>query len=100
MPRVRASDYDDKKLKRDDSKKNENVMRSEWQTWHMNGTRCPKGTVPIRRSSERDVLRAKSLFHFGKKQQKRQLKQRTTTNSRSEPPDVVSGNGHEVYIST
>ncbi|KAI3897564.1 hypothetical protein MKW92_023633, partial [Papaver armeniacum] len=39
-----------------------------WQTWHRRGDNCPKGTVPIRRSSVADVLRAKSLYHFGKKQ--------------------------------
>jgi hypothetical protein len=50
------------------------------------------GTVPIRRSAVHDVLRAKSLFHFGKKQRKVRL------TSSTEAPDVVSGNGHEVYI--
>ncbi|CAN1233899.1 hypothetical protein LINPERPRIM_LOCUS4037 [Linum perenne] len=53
--------------------------------WHRNGTRCPKGTVPIRRSSVNDVLRAKSLFDFGKKQ------------SRS-PLPLSRGNGHEVHV--
>ncbi|CAN1233897.1 hypothetical protein LINPERPRIM_LOCUS4037 [Linum perenne] len=56
-----------------------------WQMWHRNGTRCPKGTVPIRRSSVNDVLRAKSLFDFGKKQ------------SRS-PLPLSRGNGHEHAI--
>ncbi|KAL0736289.1 hypothetical protein Bca4012_012499 [Brassica carinata] len=41
-----------------------NVLESAWQMWHVNGMRCPKGTVPIRRNN---VLRAKSLFDFGKK---------------------------------
>ena len=66
-------------------------IRSAWQMWHKNGTRCPKGTVPIRRSTVHDVLRAKSLFDFGKKQRRFPL-----TRRRSDAPDVVSGNGHEV----
>ncbi|XP_047313237.1 uncharacterized protein LOC124916548 [Impatiens glandulifera] len=65
-----------------------------WQTWHENGQRCPKGTVPVRRSTVADVLRAKSLYNFGKK----------TRNSfplslRPDPPEVLdSGNGHEHAI--
>ncbi|KAE8684228.1 translational activator GCN1-like [Hibiscus syriacus] len=66
----------------------------QWQTWHRNGTRCPKGTVPIRRSSVHDVLRAKSLFHFGKKQRRLVDPARR----RADAPDIVSGNGHEHAI--
>ncbi|KAL2227828.1 uncharacterized protein LOC105161161 [Sesamum indicum] len=65
------------------------------QTWHQDGRRCPKGTVPIRRSTVHDVLRAKSLYDFGKK------KSRYTppaAGRRPEAPDVVSGNGHEHAI--
>lgn len=70
------------------------IIEGAWQMWHRNGTRCPKGTVPIRRSSVHDVLRAKSLFDFGKKQTRIPLARR------SDAPDVVSGNGHEVgYLS-
>ncbi|KAJ4721118.1 Protein of Unknown Function (DUF239) [Melia azedarach] len=68
------------------------IIEGAWQMWHRNGTRCPKGTVPIRRSSVHDVLRAKSLFDFGKKQTRIPLARR------SDAPDVVSGNGHEHAI--
>ncbi|XP_025013627.2 uncharacterized protein LOC8258664 [Ricinus communis] len=68
--------------------------RGAWQMWHRNGTRCPKGTVPIRRSKMHDVLRANSLFDFGKKQQHRSI----SLARRTDPPDVVSGNGHEHAI--
>ncbi|KAK8468761.1 hypothetical protein PHAVU_006G106900 [Phaseolus vulgaris] len=61
------------------------------QEWHRNGTLCPKGTVPIRRSTVHDVLRAKSLFDFGKKRRRFSL-------ARSDAPDVVTGNGHEHAI--
>ncbi|XP_058738703.1 protein neprosin-like [Vicia villosa] len=64
-----------------------------WQMWHQNGTRCPKGTVPVRRSTVHDVLRAKSLYDYGKKQRRSPL-----LNRHSEPPEVVSSNGHEHAI--
>ncbi|XP_073222213.1 protein neprosin isoform X2 [Cicer arietinum] len=64
-----------------------------WQMWHKNGTRCPKGTVPIRRSTVHDVLRANSLYEFGKKQRRSSFLLR-----RADAPDVVSGNGHEHAI--
>jgi len=63
-----------------------------WQTWHLNGTRCPKGTVPIRRSTVHDVLRAKSLYDFGKKRSRL-----VPLSRRNDAPDVLSANGHEVY---
>lgn len=76
--------------KSNNTSKNAQVVKGAWQMWHRNGTRCPKGTVPIRRSSVDDVLRAKSLYDFGKKQRKFGLARR------ADAPDVVSGNGHEV----
>ncbi|QCE07479.1 hypothetical protein DEO72_LG9g2499 [Vigna unguiculata] len=64
-----------------------------WQTWHLNGTRCPKGTVPIRRSTVHDVLRAKSLYDFGKKRSRL-----VPLSRRNDAPDVLSANGHEHAI--
>ncbi|KAF9610037.1 hypothetical protein IFM89_019765 [Coptis chinensis] len=78
--------------------KEENVMKNyngsehAWQMWHQSGDKCPKGTVPIRRSSVHDVLRAKSLYHYGKKPTRLHLDRRV------DAPDVVSGNGHEHAI--
>ncbi|KAJ4845079.1 hypothetical protein Tsubulata_039393 [Turnera subulata] len=79
-----------------DAKKggNDQEMKGAWQMWHRNGTRCPKGTIPVRRSSVHDVLRAKSLFDFGKKQRRSSI----ALDRRSDAPDVVSGNGHEHAI--
>ncbi|XP_038878456.1 uncharacterized protein LOC120070684 isoform X2 [Benincasa hispida] len=62
------------------------------QTWRVNGTRCPKGSIPVRRSTVNDVLRSKSLFDFGKK------KRPILLDRRIDAPDVVSGNGHEHAI--
>ncbi|XP_010549645.1 PREDICTED: uncharacterized protein LOC104820761 isoform X2 [Tarenaya hassleriana] len=69
-----------------------NVTEGAWQMWHVNVTRCPKGTVPIRRSTLHDVLRANSLFDFGKKSR------RVDLNRRSQISDVIGTNGHEHAI--
>ncbi|KAK4433126.1 hypothetical protein Salat_1074800 [Sesamum alatum] len=68
------------------------------QTWHQDGRRCPKGTVPIRRSTVHDVLRAKSLYDFGKKKSRYTTPAAEKAGRRPEAPDVVSGNGHEHAI--
>ncbi|CAN8300494.1 unnamed protein product [Cochlearia groenlandica] len=81
------------KERNDDVKKQEaNVLESAWQMWHVNGTWCPKGTVPIRRNTLKDVMRAKSLFDFGKKRRSVDL------DRRSEKPDALGTNGHEHAI--
>ncbi|MED6160914.1 hypothetical protein PIB30_055754 [Stylosanthes scabra] len=72
------------------------VGREEWQMWHLNGTQCPKGTVPIRRSRVNDVLRAKYLYHYGKKQPRFPFS--GLHRRRTDAPDVISGNGHEHAI--
>ncbi|CAK8572255.1 unnamed protein product [Lathyrus sativus] len=72
------------------------VRRDVWQMWHRNGTRCPKGTVPIRRSTVHDVLRAKSLYDYGKKQRTQiPLVRRSDA---PEPDILAAGNGHEHAI--
>ncbi|VFQ62589.1 unnamed protein product [Cuscuta campestris] len=73
---------------------NHSGMGAVQQLWHQRGLRCPKGTVPIRRSTVDDVLRAKSLYDYGKKQQRRYA----PLARRADAPDVVSGNGHEHAI--
>jgi len=68
-------------------------IEEAWQMWHLNRTVCPKGTVPIRRSTVHDVLRAKSLYDYGKKRSSDPLSRR------NDAPDVLSANGHEVLPS-
>ena len=89
---LKENDEMNRNNKNEDQVKMNMNLKGAWQMWHTNGTRCPKGTVPIRRSTVHDVLRAKSLFDFGKKQRKFDL------HRRSDAPDVVSGNGHEVLL--
>ncbi|KAG6404688.1 hypothetical protein SASPL_136941 [Salvia splendens] len=63
--------------------------------WHQKGQLCPKGTVPVRRSSMQDVLRAKSLYNFGKKSAQFLPLAATTTGGGAAVPNIA-GNGHEV----
>lgn len=37
------------------------------QLWRQTGESCPEGTVPIRRTTEQDILRASSVQRFGRK---------------------------------
>uniref|UniRef100_A0A1J3D8P3 Neprosin PEP catalytic domain-containing protein n=1 Tax=Noccaea caerulescens TaxID=107243 RepID=A0A1J3D8P3_NOCCA len=81
------------KERSDDVREEEaNVLEGAWQMWHVNGTWCPKGSVPIRRNTMKDVLRAKSLFDFGKKRRSIDLHRRTET------PETLGSNGHEHAI--
>ena len=45
---------------------NESFRSNLFQVWQKSG-RCPKGTIPIRRVGEEDLLRANSFKNFGKK---------------------------------
>ncbi|KAL2941241.1 DNA-directed RNA polymerase subunit beta [Bienertia sinuspersici] len=92
-PKMRMVKIDGEKEGNRKNGKEEIVRELEWQMWHLNGTRCPKGTIPIRRSTVHDVLRSKSLFDFGKKRHKS-----LTLAKRGDSPDVVNGNGHEHAI--
>uniref|UniRef100_A0A1D1Z1R5 Periplasmic nitrate reductase n=1 Tax=Anthurium amnicola TaxID=1678845 RepID=A0A1D1Z1R5_9ARAE len=38
-----------------------------FQSWAVSGESCPEGTVPIRRTTEADMLRASSIRRFGRK---------------------------------
>ena len=51
------------------SKKNSSGRTSPLQVWQRGG-RCPKGTIPIRRVREQDLLRFDDLERFGRKNPK------------------------------
>lgn len=55
------------------------------QLWRMSGETCPEGTIPIRRTTEQDVLRASSVRRFGRKPRRRVRRDSTS-------------NGHEVGV--
>ncbi|CAA0829576.1 Protein of Unknown Function (DUF239 [Striga hermonthica] len=74
-------------------------LKGVWQMWHQKGQLCPKGTVPIRRSSVHDVLRAKSLYDFGKKQTRPLSFPGRRRNPTDEPTnDDLNTNNHEHAI--
>jgi hypothetical protein len=55
------------------------------QAWTDGGESCPEGTVPVRRTTRRDVLRASSARRFG-------MKPRASNNVRRDS----TSSGHEV----
>lgn len=65
--------------------KNSGIERENFQLWRMSGESCPEGTVPIRRTTEQDMLRASSVRRYGRK-----LRRHVRRDS--------SSNGHEVII--
>ena len=60
------------------------------QQWHQNG-RCPKETVPIRRTKKDDLLRASSMRRYGRKWQ-------TAPNPLSIDPNMLNEGGHQHAI--
>ncbi|CAL1405512.1 unnamed protein product [Linum trigynum] len=53
--------------KSNETSETEEIIAESFQQWHDSGESCPEGTVPIRRTTEKDVLRANKLRRFGKK---------------------------------
>ncbi|GMN64122.1 hypothetical protein TIFTF001_033193 [Ficus carica] len=64
---------------------------SKTQLWHTKG-RCPKGTIPMRRTKKADLLRASSIKSYGRK------KHRSIPKPRSADPDFSSQSGHQHAI--
>ncbi|XP_038698969.1 uncharacterized protein LOC119996414 [Tripterygium wilfordii] len=68
----------------------EKGSKSFTQLWQLNG-RCPQGTVPIRRITEEDILRASSIERFGMK--------KPYTIPQTSPTELGAvQNGHEYAI--
>ncbi|WJZ84810.1 hypothetical protein VitviT2T_004392 [Vitis vinifera] len=62
------------------------------QIWQRSGS-CPEGTIPIRRIQKKDLLRAASLQHFGRKPPSHPLQENTI-----EPDKSVGPNGTDVPV--
>ncbi|KAG6499068.1 uncharacterized protein LOC121996009 [Zingiber officinale] len=76
----------------DDSKATSDKKTSSMaQPWHQNG-RCPEDTIPIRRTTRDDVLRASSIKRYGRK------KHKSFPNPLSVEPDLLNENGHQHAI--
>ncbi|CAO2142889.1 unnamed protein product [Urochloa humidicola] len=63
------------------------------QTWHQNG-KCPKNTIPIRRTTEEDILRASSVGSYGMKMPSRSIRNLFSVSSLD--PNVTNGHQHAV----
>ncbi|KAH7528432.1 hypothetical protein FEM48_Zijuj05G0071500 [Ziziphus jujuba var. spinosa] len=61
---------------------NTEKVAESFQLWTDSGESCPEGTIPIRRTTEEDILRASSVRRFGRKPRRRVRRDST-------------GNGHE-----
>ncbi|KAI4341390.1 hypothetical protein MLD38_026120 [Melastoma candidum] len=61
-----------------------------FQTWHKAGELCPEGTVPIRRVTEEDILRASSIRRFGRKP-RRHIKRDSTGSGHEHAVMLASG---------
>ncbi|KAK9747875.1 hypothetical protein RND81_02G020700 [Saponaria officinalis] len=64
------------------------------QKWTETGESCPEGTIPIRRTTEDDVLRAEELGKFGRKSNR--IVKRDSTGSGHEHA-VAFANGDQFY---
>ncbi|KAM0054813.1 putative neprosin [Helianthus debilis subsp. tardiflorus] len=62
------------------------------QLWQLNG-KCPKGTIPIRRTTKEDILRASSMKNYGKKSSLS-----TVAHPNSIDLDLINDSGHEHAI--
>ncbi|KAK8627423.1 hypothetical protein V6N13_135035 [Hibiscus sabdariffa] len=71
---------------------NTNGMGAEdFQLWSMSGESCPEGTIPIRRTTEADMLRASSVTRFGRKRPSRRVQRDSTGNGHEHAVGYVSG---------
>ncbi|KAF2311432.1 hypothetical protein GH714_022964 [Hevea brasiliensis] len=70
------------------------TMSNSYQLWTDSGESCPEGTVPIRRTAEKDVLRASSIRRFGRKL-RRHVRRDSTGNGHEHA--VVFVNGEQYY---
>ncbi|XP_021889046.1 uncharacterized protein LOC110808029 [Carica papaya] len=64
-----------------------------FQVWTNSGEACPEGTVPIRRTTEKDLLRASSIRRFGRKLRR----VRRDTSGGGHEHAVVFVNGGQYY---
>ncbi|KAJ0785481.1 putative neprosin [Helianthus annuus] len=61
------------------------------QLWAESKEFCPKGTIPIRRTTENDVLRASSLRRFGRKRKIRGVRHDTMSGGHEHAVAFVNG---------
>ncbi|XP_019445425.1 PREDICTED: uncharacterized protein LOC109349175 [Lupinus angustifolius] len=65
-------------------------LTENFQLWSLSGESCPEGTIPIRRTTEQDMLRASSVSRFGRKIRK-PVRRDTNSNGHEHAVGYVSG---------
>ncbi|KAJ0038555.1 hypothetical protein Pint_22908 [Pistacia integerrima] len=66
------------------------MVTEDFQLWSMSGESCPEGTVPIRRTTQQDMLRASSFRRFGRKL-RRHVRRDTNSNGHEHAVGYVTG---------
>ncbi|KAI5572807.1 hypothetical protein BDE02_10G037900 [Populus trichocarpa] len=66
------------------------MVTENFQSWGLSGESCPEGTVPIRRTTEQDMLRASSVRRFGRKL-RRHVRRDTNSNGHEHAVGYVTG---------
>ncbi|KAL4015939.1 hypothetical protein IC575_023548 [Cucumis melo] len=61
-----------------------------FQLWSMSGEFCPEGSVPIRRTTENDMMRASSVQRFGRKVRRR-IRRDSSSSGHEHAVGFVSG---------
>ncbi|KAI7740416.1 hypothetical protein M8C21_017577 [Ambrosia artemisiifolia] len=79
-------------MKYESMKESSQTRETITQLWQLNG-KCPKGTIPIRRTKKEDIIRAGSMKNYGKK---RSLS--TVAHPHSIDIDLINQSGHEHAI--
>ncbi|XVE57179.1 hypothetical protein DITRI_Ditri04bG0071100 [Diplodiscus trichospermus] len=69
------------------------AVSESFQLWTDSGESCPEGTVPIRRTTEKDILRASSVRRYGRR--RRHVRRDSTGNGHEHA--VVFVNGDQYY---
>ncbi|EFJ24376.1 hypothetical protein SELMODRAFT_415011 [Selaginella moellendorffii] len=94
-------------LAKETSTEQDDVSIRVTQMWHQSGKQCPRGTVPIRRTTIDDILRAGSVRRYGRKFHKPPNPSRSNSSGAAASfqasslmamPEAMDSNGHEHAI--
>ncbi|OMO67550.1 hypothetical protein COLO4_30108 [Corchorus olitorius] len=65
------------------------TVTESFQLWTDSGESCPEGTVPIRRTTKKDILRASSVRRFGRR---RNVRRDSNANGHEVSPELYGDN--------
>ncbi|KAG6398780.1 hypothetical protein SASPL_140250 [Salvia splendens] len=67
------------------------TFSENFQTWTLSDESCPENTIPIRRTTEQDLLRASSIRRFGRKI-RRPIRRDSSSNGHEVSPEIYGDN--------